>query len=198
MSGDKLIIDEILEFYPEKQPLKVINYSIEKKIKNLGGNWSVTEFSDFIKFERHRKIEVNPQKEGLIVRKIIVKLPEGYDYTIKLVNLEVILVLPENAFLESRQQVISKQHFKDREVITLKFDPFEPREVEFTYLADHFRYEIFKKISLLSYSGWISTVVILIIGVFVGAITSIFSDTLKNRILAMVTKIKKKFKLIKG
>lgn len=198
MSDDKFIIDEILEFYPEKQPLRVkleSTYSIMEHVRNLEGNWNVTEYSDFIKFERHREIEVDSQKEGLIVRKAIIKLPEGSYYTIKLVKPKVILNLPENAFLESRQQVITKQRFKDTEAITLEFDPFEPRQVEFTFLADHFRYGISRQISLLSFSGWISTIASIIIGFFTGAITIIFSDALKNRMLAMIAKIKKEFRL---
>lgn len=210
LSGDNFIISEVLDFYPEKQPniskiyrgnelIKIsetLPSTIEEYIMNLGGNWSATQFNDFIRFERHREIEVNSKKEGLITRKAIILLPKGNNYPIRLVDSEVILYLPEKTFLESNQRIVNKQHFLDREIVVLNFYSYNPNRVEFTFLEGNFRNELFREISFLSAFGWINKLLLIGVGIIIGVLISVASDALKTRIKSAMEKIKEKKKKI--
>ena len=202
LSGNNFIINEVLDFYPAKKPKRIkisetLPSTIEEHIINLGGNWSAIQFNDFIRFERHREIEVkaNSKKESLITRKAIIFLPKGNNYPIRLSDSEVTLYLPEKTFLESNQRVVSKQHFLDREIISLNLYSYDPDRVEFTFLEDNFRNELFREISFLSAFGWIDKFLLVGVGIIIGVLISIASDVLKAKIRSVFgEKIKEKIR----
>lgn len=186
MADQEFIINETVN-------LKIFH---DRQLWSNSADWETITKGNEAYARRKRTVPINSVRVGLFARKAIIPLPAPQSGVFDYRDSKVTLILPKSCFLESKQSVLEKKSFLDKEYIILSanFDnTTDLRQIEFTFLPRYFRFDIIRQISLHSFSTWVDRLIFL----FVGTIVAVFSNRLKNWLSNLATKVGKRTRLQK-